>query len=289
MAIVDAYEIGKERGSRSQAFPFRLRYTMQFMVMADHNNEPEDNVKAAVMTLGNTHPQDPRAVCIDIRADQVDDLPTHWYVRCEFSSVWDQVETASSPENFRPVAVETTRKIELPLVKDAVSGNPVINTAGDPYDPPLVAQYGVAHWEVRVNFLGRPNWLSALRTTCNNAPIAIYGNVIAIGDALMDEVEIGDQKHASGVAYWPATMQIDVDPVFHHRQIRLNDGMNQLISESGTVEKRKCQIQKEDAQSPQPLDASGRQIDPATLPGAAYYTSWNQAPLADWSLITFPV
>lgn len=288
MAILSIDEVAEGRWSQSKSRPFGMEYGRRFIVRSDTQLETEANVIAAGPSLGTAHPDDSFAVCIQQKPTQIKKLPDHYWLNVKYSTLWDQIETEDDPADWRDKVRVGTVYHERPLVVDAITGDAVLNKAGDPFDPPIMYEVALTSISVQRHYSSRPTWLFSHRNTRNDAALTIGGTSIALGQGRIRDLTISDEKHSNAFPYFTADIEIEVDDIDTHQAQVLNDGMNQLVLEGATYKKRPCMVREEPAQSPQPLDALGRQIDPTTLPGAAVVLQWHRYPLSSWGVIGFP-
>lgn len=289
MAVLTIDEVAEGRYAQSKSRPFGMEYGRRYIVKCNTQIETEANVIAAGPSLGDLHPDDSFAVCIQQKPTQIKNLPTHYWLNVKYSTLWDQIETEDDPADWRDKVRVGTVYHERPLVNDAISGDAVLNTAGDPFDPPLMHEVALTSISVTKTYSSRPTWLFSHRNTRNDAAITIGGTSIGLGEGRIRDVTIDDEKHSNSFPYYQATIEVEVDDIDTHQANVLNDGMNQLVEESpGNWIKRPCMVREEPAQSPQPLDALGRQIDATTLPATAVVLQWQRYPLSDWTVISFP-
>ena len=279
----------KTEKAGSTSTPPEHRYGRRFLAKTNLKRETEDSILNAIgIPLGGYHPDFPIARCVGRRVDRVPETLYAWHAVYEYTTNWAEIETSDEPTFFRDVVRWGTRFIELPLVVDAISDLPVINTAKDRFDPPIMAEYGLDVVNVEKNYAEFPAILRTLRNTKNAAEFTLRGQTVLQGEALLKSVEITDELFHNALPYFKASIELILDPLFFHRADVLNDGLNELFGGVDT-DKRKILIKGEPAQSPQPLAANGSAIPAADVDTTAIILNWNKYTEQSWLNIGLPV
>lgn len=292
MSITQFSELAEGRTKTEKAgstsSPPEHRYGRRFLAKSDDRLELEDNVLAAGgIALGDTHPSFPFARCVGRRADRVPETLYAWHAVYEYTTHWSEIETSDDPSFFRDVVKWSTRFIELPLIGDAISGDAVINTAKDGFDPPIMVEYGLDVVTIEKNYATFPSFLRTTRNTRNLAAVTIRGEVIAAGEGLLKSVEISDELFQNALLYFKATLEIVLDPVFKHQANVLNDGLNELFNGNAT-DKRRILIKGEPVDRPLPLATDGSVIPADHLPASAEVLEFAKYELASWVVLELP-
>lgn len=186
MSVLSCEELWS--GRRAKDGIERIReYTRRFEVIVD--SASDDGTVAGGPEAGNLglprngdpYPNDPDAVMVSIEPAASDDSPFLWYVDCHYSSktpdalasesqAIDQfgntvpTDTAPGPDqlpraqqrdpnpiNWTPVWKVTHEQVQEPLTHDYL-GNEIVNSAGDPYYPPLTIERSYAVFTVEKNY-----------------------------------------------------------------------------------------------------------------------------------------
>lgn len=148
MAVVSVQEIwdGRE-GSMDEAFV--RRYTRVFRVTTNSTQDgPETvlNVGASLPLMGQPWNDgtsvDVGARCVRLSPSQDQDNPMLWLVRVEYTSETPSFTTRdptlwTQDPLGRPAEVEWDFEAYKRVAQQDQAGNAILNSAGDPYDPPL--------------------------------------------------------------------------------------------------------------------------------------------------------
>lgn len=171
MAVVYTKELFPNRRG-SDNISRQRTYTRIFEVRTDDPNDDAFTAGAGtgIPRNGEEHPSDPFATMIDISAEQMEDDFTLWVVTCLYESSppedqqrealtydanGDPAENPGASGNFerednpllRPASWRTTHEKVMEVVYRGVTdfgwivpGPAVVNSAGDPFDPPLMEE-----------------------------------------------------------------------------------------------------------------------------------------------------
>lgn len=177
--MATATEIWEGRGGTG-SFPNKRTYTRVFEVTTDTATTDGPNAAARVpgIHMGDPHPEDAGAVVVDIDPQQDSALPTLWRVTFKYDSHPDipqlqqpgtedggpppepptpqqAAEQAENPLNRPPVWKFTFQQSQVPARVDRLL-NPIRNSAGMPFDPPVMVDESYPLVSVSVN---RAVWL----------------------------------------------------------------------------------------------------------------------------------
>lgn len=119
----------------------------------------------------------PLLLCKGIGGDQVEKSPQHWVFKAEYDSQplsQQRKEEQQYPNPLdRPFKITwNTAKYNKPAVFDT-SGNLILNSAGEPYDPP--AEKDASHWVANVtkNLPGVPSYVLTMENAINSTGFTI--------------------------------------------------------------------------------------------------------------------
>lgn len=281
--ILEVVETFEGRGG-STAETFEERYNRVFLVITDDiraNGVTEvGDVKAAVdpndgtaiPQIGDQHPEatllGARAVATEVDAQQQTDCPDKWVVRVRYT-------TLPNPSDVNPLLREAQIAWDVSLIQIAaqtgtylpgagLDGNeetnkPVVNSAGDPYDPPVMIDEPRIVLRVTKNLERFPR--EQLRTHVNHVnKDAWYG--FPVGTVKLNGIAAPNWQIENGIFFWPCTYEFHVKyfgPVAKQNWLYqiLDAGMNEMRNG------KKVPILKDGLQvsSPWPLDGSGVRLD----------------------------
>lgn len=151
MSIVSVDEIG----GRSKDFSEDMsrKYVKRFRVVSDVMNESESVIEGAagLPALFDPHPTDAGSLLISFTLDQDEEEPFFWTVECRYSPLTfgssggsniarsDPAQRTEDPLARPAVITLDSDPYEKPAVRD-IDGLPIVNSANDRFDPPLMKQ-----------------------------------------------------------------------------------------------------------------------------------------------------
>mgnify|MGYP000389167234 CR=1 FL=1 len=293
MAIEYVAEVVLSRGRKrkEKALPFVKTYHRKFVVKSTILTETETVIlgAAGIPAMADSHPDDSFAICVGRQAVQNPKDHLLWMVTCDYSTDWTPPESETDPTNFRDKVTIGTTFYELPFYEDAITGEGIMNTAGDPFDPPLMREVAVTTFRIVKNVGSIPSWLLSMRNTINDADITIRGVSIAKNLARLRAVEISDELYKNAILYYQVDLEIEVDELGHGAYV-LNDGLNELYDGYGGTpgDKRPIMDTGEMIQTPAPLALDGSRIPVTDLPDSAIILQFQRYPEADFSVLNLP-
>lgn len=257
MAVLEIKEVWK--GREASADKKATRYTRAFWAKTDN---PLDD--AAVIgqhpdcpQYGQPHPNDPFAFCQSIQISNDPLSRTFWSVTAGYSTerelnqdpTLEPAEISWDPEEF-----------QRPLVLDK-NGDPVTNSAFDPYDPPYMIDDARQIVTVVKNVAAVPAWVLDYRNVVNDDAFTVDGISVAVGQGKIKGIKISPWKRQNNYSFRTVTIPINIDKK-NGWKIKLVDmGMKEIkagikvpiILSNGTT-----------AMVPHPLDGNG-----VALPGTS--------------------
>lgn len=139
--IVSVREAFANRSGSTNADASRA-YTRVFLVETDDPQDGPVLVYSAggLPDLGDGHPEDANAKVTSLRADQSED-PKFWDVTVEYSTETTDESGSQSTTQEDPLdrdsVIEWSFAQFQTIAEETINGDPIVNTAGDPFDPPL--------------------------------------------------------------------------------------------------------------------------------------------------------
>lgn len=266
-----------------------VTYERAFRVVTDDKTDRESVIFAhgSCPALGAAHPDNSGALCLRREPRQQSDSPLHWIVTCSYSTRYGNVETDDDPTVWAAEVDYDDQELQVPLITDVDTGKAIVNTAGDPPNPPLMTRRSATVINILKRVTSVPAYLFDYRFTRNASPITIEGQTIAAGRAAITSIRLGRiQKHKT-TAFRELSIRLEIARTTHKIDV-LNAGYYQLRDGNQKLKEQCLLSNGEPVQSPVPLDASGRQIAAADLPDAAVVNSWNQYPAVDFTPLGLP-
>lgn len=271
MAILKFSELHAERRTVEdfRADPPEIKRYRGFLVVTDDKSDGPDEVRAAADPRGTPHPNDPNCLLLKRSPIPIDDSPLAWRCLYEYSTNLRELEEGEGedPLSLRAKITQGTRYATVPHLFDAVSGEPLLNAAGDPFDPPQMKEMSIPTINITKNFATRPLFLEDFRNTVNDADLTVAGRTYPAGTFRLRGFSVDDEHLHNVFPYFKAAVEFEIDPSGFETVV-LNDGLNQLVGGDAT-KKEPIMIAGEPASRPVPLLANGAVVPVADLPGAA--------------------
>lgn len=284
MSVVYAEELFDGTGGSADK-DGRGKYTRRWEVRTDN---PADDITVAVGAAeiparGSPYPTDPFSLAKSVRADR-GDSPTLWYVTVEYDSTFDWPTgvqpsgaepspesgatggTGSAPDPGqqaenpldRPPQWRCTYQTTQEVAEYDFAGEPILNAAGLPFDPPVMRD---------VSF-------PTITLTRNVASVS-FSDIQLLQDAVNDAawcgfparsvrctgIEFGP-VYENGLAYWSITYQFAVKYPNWDFKI-LNAGYTEKVAGAW---KAITDADGKEPSEPVPLAADGTKLDPSGTP-----------------------
>lgn len=175
--------------------------TWDVVVELEDGIDPREMIyhSGQVPVRGDGHPELPAYACVG-GAFSDGEGPVHWKYVAEYSS-----NAAAADPDDPLLAPPTWRYYGEPLeveVDTDIDGNPLVNTAGEPYDPPITRRFRDRVLEYNVNIIAGTvdvDWLLDFTDHTNTDTFA--GR--AAGEALCDEITADLQRFGdAGLNYY---------------------------------------------------------------------------------------
>ena len=260
MAVTWARKIwdGREGGGDLSG---SITHTQLYRVRTDNKFDDQVTVlqAAALPFLGQPYPNDPSSYCNSLRARNEGASPFFWTVTATYSNereasdspLDDPVEFSWATEQFQEVAASDNQ------------GQGIVNSAGDPFDPPTMRDVSRRTVTITSNEPFVPTWVLSYQDAVNSDAINIDGLSIDVGQAKCQQVSVSPERQRNDVTYRIVTLTIHLN----------NDGWGFKILDQGFRERRDdddepVNIENADGSFPNApvlLDGSGKaQLDPNT-------------------------
>lgn len=206
MAVISIEEeFDKRRGTISTQ---ERVYTRSFQVRTDSKWDSQAVVLAYVQSqgliVGTSFPDDAGAWCRDITAEPKAGA-TAWVVTANYSSAGSEI--AQNPLQDAAKITWTTEQFQIPAIVDE-DDKAIVNSAGDPFDPPNMRDFSRRIAVVTKNMSSPPSWLLDYQDAVNSATFQIDGISIPADKAKCQRVDISDIRERSGIQYREVTTEI---------------------------------------------------------------------------------
>lgn len=267
--------------------PPEIKRYRGFLVVTDDKTDGEDVVLAAAEPRGTEHPRDSYCLLVRRRALPIDDSPFAWRVLYEYSTNTTELEEdGEDPLSLRPKITQGTRFATVPHLFDAETGEPLLNAAGDPFDPPQMREVSIPTLQIDKNFATRPYFLKTFRDTVNDADLTVDGETYAAGTFRLRSATVESERFHNTFPYYKASVEFEIEPLGFETVV-LNDGLNELV-DGDPARKQPIMIAGEPAARPVPLLANGAVVPVASLPGAATTVSAKKYTPANYLTLELP-
>jgi hypothetical protein len=256
---------------------FQRTYTRQFIVISDDITDDEYYVRTHLgVSLFSAHPDDAGArlksivvqegePLTDARGDSSGHHGAKWMATLEYGLINPYETTATGSPEDQPVQVAINGEIYTQLADLDISGNPIVNAAGDPFDPPVERDQTRANIEITLN-------LTTLKSSGSNPIATLLGYANLINSDVWFGFPVKTLKiqppqivpkysQFSDVIYWRVTYQVAYNPDTWTKKIQ-NTGYRQLVTVSGVTTQQPILIDGAFATAPCYLDSSGHYLPP---------------------------
>jgi len=159
---------------------------------------------ASCPKIGAAHPDDAELRCIGVTPDQ-NEGRTWWQITCDYSNEYDIYE---NPLNDPAKTSWSTETFQTPVWRD-IHGNAIVNSAGDPFDPP--ADKDDSRWTsvTRKNVANIvPPWIFAYQDGVNSDSYQIDGKTIDVGEAKISAINLSEPQERNDIEYRVLTVTI---------------------------------------------------------------------------------
>lgn len=292
MSISSVHERYQERQAR--ATPEGRFFTRVFHVVTTDVTTAQVDIFAdtSIPNIYDPFPGADDAICKNIASEVFHEDQVQWLVICEYGPR-KQVEEGNTHPTDLPAVIsfgyqQYRRAVEKAYrATDDVTNPtlPVQNSAGQPFDPPLVDV--VSNQVITINRNEKtsafdPNKAANYKDTLNKNPITVAGVQIAALQGRIRKIGSRTAWDEEGLGYWEVTYEVEVDRKYHVRK-PLDIGFYQLDS-AGELTSIK-DSEGEAVTEPVKLDGAGQELGPG---GDPVYGSFQTLFAVDWAPLGLP-
>ena len=230
--------------------------------------------------------------------------PLHWVVTVPWST--ESISSQERERNDYPNPIDRTAKISVEsretqkyVTKD-VEGNPIQNTAGEPFEP-IVADFTDVIINIRQNLPGyAASWLQAYNNSTNLNPVVITGGngilTLDAGYGLIKGMSFSSLQQENGYNFYEGNIQVHVthDDTYQWKTVLVNEGFRYLDGtdlihffekdESGTLQDGTGSTEEVRATNPKKLSLSGGAAADDAPPELLEFKIYRET---DWSYLPF--
>ena len=291
MAVTEVAELMEEgaRGASWQVSGGR-RYQRKFRVLTNSQFDGPNTAATAVgMKYGDAYapPNNPNeadnfAYCDSVTVDSVGDDGIEWIITCGYG--WYDALTAGGGKEQNPLAMPievswSLRDHEAVLEVDQ-NGKAVLNTAGDPFDPPVtIDDPRLVMTVVRNEPIFTLFYVLRYRNAINSDPFAgfdpFYSKVL--------NVQSRSQFHQEVGWYYQTTYEFEfISPKVNEtgqgfRKLVLNQGMRQMSASGKPVH---ILLKGVPVNAPMLLDNNGKLLAPNATPVFLDFSAYPELPFS---------
>lgn len=184
-----------ERGSRSYTRIFKLSVSSRAERAYAVGSHP------SLPIIGEVHPDDSNAYCTTLTPDPTDPWKG-WTVTAQYS---DTRTLSDDPTDDSAVITWSSEQFQRPAVFDR-NGNFIVNSAGDPFDPPLMMDDSRRVVTISKNLALVPSWILDYQDAVNSDSFTVDAQTIAAGCAKIQSVTVGERQRRNGTVFRNVTI-----------------------------------------------------------------------------------
>lgn len=252
------------------------RYSMVHRVVMDSSSDDAATVRSFLYTatgirIGAAFPSDSAAFCQSIKPRNESYSPRIWLVTSLFSDKFDRAENPlNDPVRVRWVG----RTFSRPLIYDA-NGDAIVNSAGDPFDPPPERDFSRRVAQISANVAAVPSYLDTYEDAINSDSVTLDGKSFAAGTLKCGQLQISEWKERNSTAYREISLEIETSREGWNLEL-LDAGFRER-DYSGNLVNIRNTGDNELPTAPVPLDGSGNVLADPT-PANAVVLTFQQYP-----------
>ena len=245
------------KGSRS--------YTRAFKLQTSAKTEWAYHVgsHASLPVIGEVHPHDSGAWCTTLNVDPSDPWKG-WTVTAEYST---ERELAETPTDDPADIVWGSEQFQKPAITN-YAGEAIVNSAGDPFDPPIMIDDSRPFVTISKNLSSVPVWVMTYQDAVNSSSFVVDGVTVGAGLAKMQNIAVSRPQSRNGTEYRTVTFTIHLQKQGWQSKV-LDAGFRQ-IGYGGALENIRNPGDDELPAAPVPLDGAGAVLAEPTPATAVY-------------------
>lgn len=180
-------------------------YTRELIFTSDTPNDDEVTVgnQPQVPAIGSSHPNDLFAWLQSIEVDNYAPY-AGWKVTLNYSS---ERELSEDPTQDPALTEWDGEQYQRPLVVDK-DGDIVCNSAGDPFDPPIMRDDSRLISTTVKNMASVPTWIMAYADAVNSDAFTLDGFSVGVGQAKMQRPRVSKPQIRNNIQFREVTFVI---------------------------------------------------------------------------------
>lgn len=259
--------IGQAPGTSAHFDQDFLRGSLRvYLALFDVGDDEMYVIRHCGFAIYQVHPSDSQQLVLDIKADLVahnttdpatNALANLWKIELQYGP-WNPLE---HPVDGNPLNLPTRFRMDFTTAEVAafedVDGNPIVNSAGDPYDPPLTREVTRATLTAMRNETPASVDLATLAALSNTLNADVWNGfppkTVRLAPIKLPEIAFSQVNNSF---YFPMEYVFDINFDTWVKQV-LNAGFRQLDADGNLVP---ILINGQPATVPVPLDEEGHAI-----------------------------
>jgi hypothetical protein len=252
MTVIFMAETGQGRSATNEKG--MRRYTRAFLLETTDRTDGPFAVGSDLNlpVIGSLHPEDMNAWCVSLKVENSNPWKG-WTVTADYTS---EREITEDP-TVEPAAITwSSEQFQRPVIYDN-SGNAVVNSAGDPFDPPIMMDDSRPVVTISKNLAVVPAWILAYQDAVNSDVFYVDGITVGIGLAKVQSVTVGEVQRRNGIMFRTVNLVIHLQ-----RAGWLVEAQDVGFRELGTGGRQNIvnDVDDERPSAPVPLDGAGTHV-----------------------------
>ncbi len=259
-------------------------------------------VRAQAAEIGDRHPLNGWVFLNKLTPTVAGDR-LHWDVRGDYTAGTLNIAATQNPLEAPTEVAWSSATYSEPVTVD-IDGNAVVNSAGQPFDPPLTQdRHPVVATIVYNSESYDPNTALNFQDYVNDAPATI-ANLENVPERMARILEIGaTQQYWEDITYWRVTVKVEInnEPLWDEDGDHEGQGWDRRVLDQGLFEKitvgegeeaedKTVRMRTDDGEEvtePLKLDGEGGKLDPQTDdPVFLTYKTFKEADFSQLNLAT---
>jgi len=240
-------------------------YTRSFKLITSAKTERAYHVgsHASLPVIGEVHPDDAGAWCTTLQVDPSDPWKG-WTVTAEYSTERELAETPTSDPAEITWGSEQFQKAAI----TNYAGQAIVNSAGDPFDPPIMIDDSRPYVTVSKNLATVPTWVMTYQDAVNSASFVVDGITVGTGLAKMQNISVSPRQSRNGTSFRTVTFTIHLQKQGWLSKV-LDAGFRE-VAYGGELQNIRNPGDEELPAAPVPLDGAGMALTDPSPANAVY-------------------
>jgi hypothetical protein len=213
--------------------------------------------------IGEVHPDDAGAWCTTLQVDPSDPWKG-WTVTAEYSTERELAETPTSDPAEITWGSEQFQKAAI----TNYAGQAIVNSAGDPFDPPIMIDDSRPYVTVSKNLATVPTWVMTYQDAVNSASFVVDGITVGTGLAKMQNISVSPRQSRNGTSFRTVTFTIHLQKQGWLSKV-LDAGFRE-VAYGGELQNIRNPGDEELPAAPVPLDGAGMALTDPSPANAVY-------------------